>query len=396
MKVLVTDGDTRAALAVTRSLGRAGHEVVVGERETPALAQASRFCAAGIVYPDPVHRSDDFVAALERTVREQCIDVLLPVTDITTLLVAEHRDRFESTCAVPFAPLDALRRAADKVDMMRTAQRLGVPVPRSVTVDAPGRPVDDVSFPVVVKPGRSRVLTADGWQSCSVGYAHDRGELEQRLAALPPHAFPLLLQERIVGPGVGVFACYHERRPVALFSHRRLRERPPSGGVSVLSESTDLDPQAVDYAQRLLSDLDWEGIAMVEFKRDERDGTPKLMEINGRFWGSLQLAVDAGVDFPAVLVASTRGGPLSDAPRYRIGVRNRWLLGDVDALLLTLSGRDHAVGRSRLQTIGEFVKLWDADLYYESPKRGDLGPFRLELSRWLRTAAHGIAQRVRR
>ena len=396
MKVLVTDGDTRAALAVTRSLGRAGHEVVVGEKQTPALAQTSRFCTARIVYPDPVQQSAAFVSALEQTVREQRIEVLLPVTDITTLLVAEHRAQLDSACAIPFAPLAALRRAADKVDMVRTAERLGVPVPRSVTVEAPGRSVDDVEFPVVVKPGRSRVLTAEGWQSCSVSYAGDRAELEQRLASLPPHAFPLLLQERIVGPGVGVFACYHQGRAVAVFSHRRLRERPPSGGVSVLSESTDLDPRALDYAQRLLSDLDWEGIAMVEFKRDERDGTPKLMEINGRFWGSLQLAIDAGVDFPALLVASTRGGTMSAPPRYKVGVRNRWLLGDVDALLLTLSGREKAAGVGRLQTIGEFVKLWGADLYYESPKRGDLGPFWLELSRWLRTAARGVSQRVRR
>jgi predicted ATP-grasp superfamily ATP-dependent carboligase len=86
----------------------------------------------------------------------------------------------------------------------------------------------------------------------------------------------------------------------AAFAHRRLREKPPSGGVSVLSESIALDPQVLEQAERILEALKWHGVAMVEFKRDARDGVAKL-GINGRFWGSLQLSVDAGVGcLPAV------------------------------------------------------------------------------------------------
>jgi carbamoylphosphate synthase large subunit len=50
----------------------------------------------------------------------------------------------------------------------------------------------------------------------------------------------------------------------------------------------------------LLKALKWHGVAMVEF-RLRPDGTPVFLEVNGRFWTSLALAVHAGADFPVLL-----------------------------------------------------------------------------------------------
>lgn len=378
MRVLVTDGDSRAALAVTRSLGRLGHHVVVGERRSPSLAQSSRFCVERMVYPDPAGGSDAFVEHLRTFVMEQRIDVVVPVADVTTLLLTNHRDRFEPCCAVPFGQGSVVARAADKVDVYETAARIGVPVPRSVVVSPLGPvPETDFGFPVVVKPRRSRVRTEAGWVSSAVSYAADRRALLRDLAGRPRHDFPLLVQERIEGPGLGVFACYQNGRPVALFGHRRLRERPPWGGVSTLSESTLLDDVARDGAVRLLDEIGWSGVAMVEFKRDLRDGLPKLMEINGRFWGSLQLAVDAGVDFPALLLRSLQPEAMGSPAPYKIGVRSRWLWGDLDSLLLVLVGKARAMGApiSRWRALADFAWCRGDELHYENPRWNDLGPW---------------------
>ena len=377
MKVLVTDGDTRAALAVTRSLGRAGYDVFVGERQAASLAQSSRYGSSGIVYPDPAVASDDFVEYLARRVREHGIDVIVPVADVTTLLLTEHRDRFEPRCRLPFGSATVVARAADKVDIVQTAARIGIPIPRSVVVASPADlPEIDFGYPMVVKSRRSRVRTAEGWVSSAVSFAAGRDALLRDLASRPAYDFPLLVQERIQGPGMGIFACYQQGRAVALFSHRRIRERPPWGGVSVLCESVPLDPFATDCALRLLNEIGWQGVAMVEFKRDERDGLPKLMEINGRFWGSLQLAVDAGIDFPALLVRSLESVPIHP-PSYRTGVRSRWLWGDLDSLLLVLVGRAKAMGaeRSRWRAVRDFCAFIGRDLCYENPRREDLGPW---------------------
>ncbi|MGE3885920.1 MAG: ATP-grasp domain-containing protein [Vicinamibacterales bacterium] len=385
MRVLVTDGDSRSALAIVRALGRAGHWVAVGHSRTPALAQASRYCSHRLEYPDPASQDQAFVHALVSSVAELGIDALLPVADITTLLVTQHRDRFDARCQIPFAPAAAIARAADKVDVLKTALRLGVPVPRTVFVNArPDAPATlDLSYPVVIKPHRSRTRTPQGWRGTTVSYARDPQDLGAQLAARHDAEFPLALQERIVGPGLGLFLCVDRGVIVARFCHRRLREKPPTGGVSVLSESIPIHDGALAHAEALLRDLDWFGVAMVEFKVDERDGIPKLMEINGRFWGSLQLAIDAGVDFPNILLRTLAGDPPAAPPAYKVGVRNRWLVGDLESLMIRLFGRSPLPGRAgatgRLTAVRDFLALWGRDLHYENPKRDDLGPFFHEL-----------------
>ena len=277
----MTDADSRAALAVTRALGAAGHHVVAAERTSSSLAGASRFCAASVAYPDPRQGDEAFVQALLAAVRAHRVDVLLPVADVTTMLVAEHRSRFEALCALPIPSTCTLLRAADKADVVRTAERLGVPVPRTAFLERRERAAEAaaaIGYPVVVKPRRSRVRTDAGWQATSVGYASDPAALRRLVDRCPDGGFPILVQERIEGPGVGVFMCYSGGVPIAEFGHRRLREKPPTGGVSVLSESIALPPSIRAHARSLLDALGWTGVAMVEFKVDARDGEPKLMQ----------------------------------------------------------------------------------------------------------------------
>ncbi|HEY8549113.1 MAG TPA: ATP-grasp domain-containing protein [Vicinamibacterales bacterium] len=389
MKVLVTDGSARPALAITRSLGRRGHSVLVAEKYSPCLAQTSRYCSARLVHPDPGRDEVAVVDVLAEEARARAVDVIVPVTDIMVGLVTRHRDRFEPACRVPFADAALIARANDKVELLRIAGAIGVPMPRSVVLEQRESPVPpDLPFPVVVKPHRSRVRTAEGWLSCGVGHAHDRAALDADLARRHPSEFPLIIQERITGHGLGIFTCYHDGAPLAWFSHRRVREKPPWGGVSVLCESVPVPPRARDYAERLLGHLGWTGIAMVEFKHDPRDDEPKLMEINPRFWGSLQLAIDAGVDFPALLVEGAAGGRRAGVGHYRTGIRNRWFWGDLDSLLLRLSADGSAPvpldGLTRTGAVVDFLKLWRRHTYYDNPKLDDVRPWLFESVDWFR------------
>src|SRR3954462_4940813 len=78
---------------------------------------------------------------------------------------------------------------------------------------------------------------------------------------------------------------------------------------------------------------------MMEYKQDARTGKPYLMEVNGRFWGSLQLAIDAGVDFPKLLIACALGETLPSFVEYQLGVRSRWWWGQVDHVVGRISAR---------------------------------------------------------
>ena len=96
---------------------------------------------------------------------------------------------------------------------------------------------------------------------------------------------------------------------------------------------------------------------MVEFRIHESSKVPYLMEINGRFWGSLQLAIDAGVNFPRILIDVTLGKSV-DPPKYRAGVLVRWWLGDLIRTLHILRGKPRGFTGSfpaRMAGIKEFL-----------------------------------------
>ena len=122
MKILVTDGSTRPALAITRSLGRSGHTVLVAERSSPVLAQTSRFCAGRVRHPDPARDEDGAIDALAEAAERHGVDVVIPVTDITVSLVTRHRHRFEPRCRVPFATAERIALANDKAQLLRTGR----------------------------------------------------------------------------------------------------------------------------------------------------------------------------------------------------------------------------------------------------------------------------------
>lgn len=392
MRVLVTDSDNRSALAAVRSLGKAGHTVLTAGDCFPSLAAVSRYSAGFERYPSPREDPPGFLAALVNSIEKHAIDVVLPMTEITTLLLTQSREALPSRCMLPFPASATVARAADKADVLRLASQLGIPMPRTVEIESLASldgALGTIDYPAVLKPARSRVRTAAGFISTGVSYAANERELHERLQAMRPEEFPVLLQERIIGPGVGVFACCDNGHTIARFSHRRLREKPPSGGVSVLCESAPLDPMAVEYADRLLTSLRWHGVAMVEFKRNERDGTLRLMEINGRFWGSLQLAIDAGVDFPGLLVKLAAGERIEPVASYRVGVRSRWFWGDVDALLSVLLRSRRSLNLppgfpGRLGLLWQFLQTGGKHQYNEILRFDDLQPWLLESRRWLR------------
>lgn len=359
-RIVVTDGGERSALAVVRSLGRAGHDVSVLSDRTRSLAGASRHARDEHRVASPLSDPERFLQDVARWSTDWEADLLLPMTDASLDAVLAGRERLPGV-RVPFPDRETFRAVSDKVRVTAAARELGIAVPAQVELDAP----EDLGeaarlrFPVVVKPGRSVVPGAEGrLEKTGVVHAADRGELERSLREMPEAAFPLLVQERIVGYGTGVFLLLWDGEVKGAFCHRRIREKPPSGGVSVLRESVPLEAGLLETSRRLLASFGWRGVAMVEYKRDTRTETPYLMEVNGRFWGSLQLAVDAGVDFPRLLVDAAEGRTVEPVIEYRTGVRTRWLAGDLDHLLLRLSrsredlaldgsapGRARAVGR---------------------------------------------------
>jgi predicted ATP-grasp superfamily ATP-dependent carboligase len=276
---------------------------------------------------------------------------------------------------------------------MAVARDLDVPVPRQVELVTPGchevveREIRELGLPLVLKPARSVVPEGRGVRLVGVRSFPTPSAAIEALGEFPDEAYPILVQEHISGPGLGAFFLCKQGSSVASFAHRRIREKPPTGGVSVYRESVPLRDDVRTCSERILAHFGWNGVAMVEFKEDRATGTPYLMEVNARFWGSLQLAVDAGVDFPALLVQLSLGEECAGVSSYRTGVRSRWLWGDFDHLLWLLRAskarrRMDPTLPGRLRAVGRFLVPWRPGDRLEVLRAGDPGPFLRESARW--------------
>jgi len=324
-RVLVTDAERSSALAIIRSMAGQGALMVAASADRSAPAFRSRATSARVRYPSPVLDPGGAAAAVLDAVERYRIDLIVPVTDEMGLPLAEARDRCRARIALPDPA--ALATVTDKRATLDLARSLGVPIPPTIAVaDAAEASVraGEIGWPLVVKPRTSRVPLGGRIEAFSVTYAADPAGLARRMASLDGRV-EVLLQAPVAGEGHGVELLASEGRVLAAFQHHRLHEVPITGGASSFRESVPLDPVLLEHSARLIGELRWTGLAMVEF-RVGPDG-PFLMEVNGRIWGSLPLAVHAGMDFPARLLDLElgRGGPAPSAPAtdYRVGLRGR-------------------------------------------------------------------------
>jgi predicted ATP-grasp superfamily ATP-dependent carboligase len=365
--------------------------VVVGETQRESLAGSSRYCRGRITYPPPSQDEPGFVDAIVRAVADEGIDLVVPTADLASAILAEHRSAIEPRARVAVVDPERFWAASDKNLAHRMAIQLGIPSPTLHFVDGPDAALalqDRIPFPCVVKPSRSHFRQGTRWVRTSVRRIESKAEYVAVFRDRLEFQIPCMVQREVQGDGQGIFALCREGDPLVLFAHRRLREKPPWGGVSVLRESVPLEPHMRDFAVRLLREIRWHGVAMVEFKREASTGVPYLMEVNARLWGSLQLAIDAGIDFPLLLVQLYLDGEISIPPPYRVGVRSRWLLGDLDHLLARLSRRREAGSPlpplSRL--LSEFFWPFQRGTRLEVESRRDMGPSCYEIHAYVRDA----------
>jgi predicted ATP-grasp superfamily ATP-dependent carboligase len=384
LRILVGDGETRAALAVTRSLAAHGCEVHVASRQGRSLAGASRYAASEQVVGDPGADPQTWGEAVAAAADRVGAQLFFPITEAS--LGSVYQLGLERKRPVLCPDREAYQICVDKHTLLARAADIGIDVPRGCLITDPAtleRLPQDFKYPVVLKPRRTRFLVDGRWQSGEVRIVHEESEL-LRLRKAPDMRGGILLQEFVPGHGEAIFLLMRDGEPLVRFAHRRLREKPPTGGQSVLRESISPDSGLLDWSEKLLGSLRWSGAAMVEYRRGP-DGRAVLMEVNPRLWGSLQLAIDAGVDFPSLLLDLHLGRPLEPVSS-RPGVRTRWLLGDVDHLLICLRrpAMRRQIGRSVPELLLNFLRSFVDGTRDEILRRDDWRPFLHELRAWWR------------
>jgi predicted ATP-grasp superfamily ATP-dependent carboligase len=161
-----------------------------------------------------------------------------------------------------------------------------------------------------------------------------------------------IVQEHIVGPEYGYSALFNEGKMRAAFQHRRILSLNYMGGASALREPTYVK-KLEELGSTLLQGMKWHGPAMVEFKFDIQDKEFKLMEINPRFWGSLNLAVEAGIDFPYLYYKIATHGDCESVYDYRRNIVSHYLAGELSYLASLVRAQSSVRGVSRPSILGQ-------------------------------------------
>lgn len=339
-RVLLLDGQTTQALACARSLGRAGATVFVASTRRKPLAGWSRYCTRQVRLTD---ESIGSFARLRRIAAALGTTLVLPMVERSCFLLNLERDRWQQdgiTVGTPGAAI--LEQAFDKALTMRQAEQCGVLIPEtripSALAECDGI-ASELGLPCVVKARFSNAWTGTRFlRDTGTSYVRTRDELKTAVLRHRQGEHWPIVQRFVPGCGKGVFTVAQDGESLAWFAHERLRDVRPTGSGSSLRRAATLDPRLQRPAARLLREMRWDGPAMVEF-RDDGEHEPYLMEVNGRFWGSLQLAIAADVDFPRLWLAALRKEATPVLLQYRTDVTLRWLWGDAKRLLFVMAGR---------------------------------------------------------
>jgi predicted ATP-grasp superfamily ATP-dependent carboligase len=315
-------------LAAVRSLGSQGIETLVSEKTRWNTSGFSKYCSKSLLCPDPQKNPEKYVMWLKETLRKEKCDVLLVMDDDTSNIVIEHREELEALCAVPLPPTESYLIAADKGKTLEFAYELGIPCPQTIQFDFNEIPdkglllelTRQIQYPLVIKPKHS---------SGSRGIRFVNNEEEFLDAFISVHQIyrnPLVQEFIPRGPKYDVCLCYDANHILkASFIQKQIRNYPIDRGPSTVHQSVE-HPELLALAKKLMDNLCWYGVADIEFMIDPRNGEPKLMEINPRFWSSVHLSIRSGVDFPWILYQLALKKPVEPVMDYVVGKIGRAIL----------------------------------------------------------------------
>ena len=325
--VFITDGLLRKSLSTTRSLGKRGIETIVGEKSGFSPSGFSRYCHKRVKYPNPQSQPHLFMGWLVHLLQQENQPVFLPMDDAVLDVVMNYREEITkaSKCLLPSK--SSYEVAADKYETMQLARQQKIDSPITYLV----KDFEDLSmigeaaaFPLIMKPRKSS-------GSRGIRKVQNKEELLPLFLETQQDYQEIIVQEFIpLGDRYDVCLLFDRHSEVkASFVQKELRHFPVAMGPSTVQESVIYD-DLIERSIQLLKPLGWIGIVEVEFMMDSRTNQPKVLEINPRFWNSLDLAVQSGVDFPYLLVQLCLDKETSPPEKVEIGRRSRWFFpGDL-------------------------------------------------------------------
>jgi predicted ATP-grasp superfamily ATP-dependent carboligase len=331
--VLLTDGDYKNTYVILRALKKKGLKVGILFNSFLSLSFFSRypdkryFINANLLRDSSEESFISYKSEVLKILQQDEIKVFMPVGNMSFRFASKYEDELKKYTRISVAKKNSMEIAQNKKKTFEFAENIGIPIPKTVLIKDREdilKVSNTMNYPCVVKK--------TNYYEGGVIYCNNESELKESLNELIDKmkagaSYPII-QEYIEGPGTGFYGIFKNGKCINFFMHERIREYPTTGGASTFAKSV-YSENLKSLGIKLLESLGWNGVAMVEFKKDINEKSYKLIEINPKFWGSLELSYTAGINFPYLnyLIALDEAQNFPSYT-YKNDVFFRWIIPD--------------------------------------------------------------------
>lgn len=315
--ILIPDADDPRAVAVVDSLRHRTNpdlelHAIVNKR-APRKILFSRYCSSHSfdIPKDYVQALYEAVSAVSKSIP---IDVILPISETGARFVAAKRDLLHQRFRLPAIPdIQSLELVSNKHSLTEFARNGHVPTPSTVFVKH-GSPMDrailNMSFPVLMKPltgtDGQGIRRFDSAEDLENELAHPAGQLYQQGG---------LVQEFLSGSDTDLSVLCKDGEILAYTIQKKIASHDTPFRLGKVIEFIN-HGEVLLNGSKLLSALNWNGVAHLDFVCRNKDKEPCLIDFNPRYWGTLYGSVLAGVNFPFLHYLTALDGSFS-RPEYR-------------------------------------------------------------------------------
>jgi predicted ATP-grasp superfamily ATP-dependent carboligase len=285
-----------------------------------SLASRSHACSAFHLLTPLPKDPERFCADVAEVMSDGDYQIVFPTWEAATSALSACRSDLPG--CFPFPEHDVLMSCFDKSRLVAAAQACGIASP--LTTPATPEAIAGWSYPALVKPASH----AEGFYRAAL--VHDAQSALEYAQAIASAGGRPLIQERIEGSLIAIaFVADRESRLVTVSQQRAELTWPRGVGVTARGVTERPDRALIEKVSALVAHMHWWGLAQVQFLRGA-DGVERVIDFNGRYYGSMALAINAGVNHPAAWARTALKMPVPPMSQ-RDGIRYQWLTRDLRA-----------------------------------------------------------------
>lgn len=319
--VILTYCWNRVGYNILKSLSSKGIKVVVGDTSKTNICTMSKHCYGSFVYADPQKQENNFIEDIKKAIKKYKPKVLIPTHD-EALVLAKHIDELPRDVIYAMESYEMQYKLSDKLQATIIADKAGVPTPQIIEKENIER------FPVVVK-------TKFGNSAKGVFFPKDKEELNNILKMFSPE--DIMIEKFFEGIDYSV-DCVRGDNFFYATTYKSLVTKTNGGGTTTQRVIVSM-PNLEKYSKYILDSVDYKGVCGIDFKVNEENKDCAFIEVNTRYTGGLATPIAAGFDIPYIHYCLVTEGNYDKEISPKMGVKTKWILGDIIALITKLVQR---------------------------------------------------------